>query len=146
MSRSPSAPPSVRFYSLDEANRTLPLVRRIVRDLRDEHRELQTPLQRYQDMTAGGDDSSPAARALRQELDRRTRRLNGYLDELLELGCQFKGFDHGLVDYYSLYQGRPVLLCWKLGEPEIAFWHEIDAGYAGRQAIQPSQRSAFHGA
>ena len=130
----------VRFFSLEEANRTLPLVRRIVRDIRDEYRELQPPLRRFQSLDSDA-ETSQEGRRLRSELDARTERLNGYLQELLDLGCQFKGFDDGLVDYHAMLEGRPVLLCWKLGEPEIGWWHEIDAGFAGRQRIDEAVRT-----
>jgi hypothetical protein len=62
-------------------------------------------------------------------------RINGYLLELEEIGCVFKGFEAGLVDFYALREDRLVFLCWRMGEPHIAHWHEVDAGFEGRQAI-----------
>lgn len=116
MSRpAPADPSEPRFFSFQEANRTLPLVRRIVEDIMAEYR-------------AGGRD---------------TDHLTDLVAELHELGCHFKGFGEGLVDWYSYYQGRPVLLCWKAGEPEIEWWHEVDAGFAGRQPLPHSERDAF---
>lgn len=112
MSPSPEAT-ETRFFSLEEANRQLPLVRRIVADIMAQYRE------------GNGQEV--------QEL----------VDELHDLGCFFKGFQDGLVDWYSYYAGRPVFLCWKLGEPEIAYWHQVDAGFDGRQPILPDQRDAF---
>lgn len=111
-----SAPPDtrhVRFFSLEEANRQLPLVRRIVKDIMEQH----------------GQENLDDVQQL--------------VDELQELGCFFKGFQEGLVDWYSYYAGRPVFLCWKLGEPEIAYWHQVDAGFMGRQPVLPTQRDAF---
>lgn len=116
-----SAPTEPRFFSYDEANRTLPLVRRIVDDIMEQYRQLST---------GGASDPEP---------------LEALVRELHDLGCHFKGFQVGLVDWYSLYADRPVLLCWKAGEPEIAWWHQVDAGFAGRQPILPSQRHAFRG-
>lgn len=113
--RSSRAPSDPRFFSLEEANRTLPLVRRIVEDIAQEH---------------AADERDPD-------------RLQELVKELHELGCFFKGFGEGLVDWYSYYAGRPVFLCWKLGEPEVGWWHQVDAGFAGRQPILPSQREAF---
>ncbi|HMQ04040.1 MAG TPA: DUF2203 domain-containing protein [Pyrinomonadaceae bacterium] len=56
--------------------------------------------------------------------------------EINDLGVQLKDHSQGLVDFPSMRDGRVVLLCWKLGEPEeIAWWHEVDAGFAGRQPI-----------
>lgn len=118
MSPAPADPSDPRFFSLEEANRTLPLVRRIVEDISAEYR-------------------SP---------ERDADRLEGLVDELHELGCFFKGFGEGLVDWYSYHEGRPVLLCWKAGEPEIVWWHDLEAGFVGRQRILPSQRAAFRSA
>jgi hypothetical protein len=115
----PPDPPDVRFFSLEEANRTLPLVRRIVEDIMAQARD---------------DETRP---------DTQAERLRELVRELEGLGCHFKGFQDGLVDWYSLYAGRPVLLCWKLGEPEIGWWHQADAGFLGRQPILDSQRDAF---
>lgn len=106
----------VRFFSLEAANRQLPLVRRIIEDILEQHE-------------AGNADEVQAL-----------------VEELHELGCYFKGFSEGLVDWYSYYAGRPVFLCWKLGEPEIGYWHQVDAGFAGRQPILPTQREAFRSA
>lgn len=115
MSRTSADPSDPTFFSFDEANRSLPLVRRIVEDITAEYRS--------------GDPDDDRLRAL--------------VDELHELGCFFKGFGEGLVDWYSYYAGRPVLLCWKMGEPEIEWWHEVDAGFVGRQRILPTQQHAF---
>jgi hypothetical protein len=58
--------------------------------------------------------------------------------ELRELGVEMKGMDIGLVDFPGEIDGRPVCLCWRLGEPAVAHWHELDAGYAGRQPLVPN--------
>jgi hypothetical protein len=113
MQSTPMDTRDVRFFSLEEANRQLPLVRRIVEDI----------------MAQYGEGNGQDVQALVQELH--------------DLGCFFKGFQEGLVDWYSYYGGRPVFLCWKLGEPEIAYWHQTDAGFMGRQPILPTQTDAF---
>jgi hypothetical protein len=53
------------------------------------------------------------------------------------VGCIFKGFEGGLVDFHSQLQGRDVYLCWRLGEPDVGHWHEIESGFAGRQPLPP---------
>ncbi len=52
------------------------------------------------------------------------------------LGCVVKGVEEGLVDFPHLKDGREVYLCWKLGEDDIEFWHETDAGFAGRMLLE----------
>jgi hypothetical protein len=74
-------------------------------------------------------------RELEQEIGDLTDSVNGYVAELEEIGAFFKGFEEGLVDFYGLLDGRPVFLCWKLGEESVEWWHELDGGYAGRQRL-----------
>ena len=71
---------------------------------------------------------------IEKDLERDTRRLQEYIAELRQLGVEPKGPD-GLVDFPSMMDGRVVYLCWKLGEPEILFWHEVEEGFAGRQPL-----------
>jgi hypothetical protein len=66
---------------------------------------------------------------------RRAERIEEFLRELEEIGCLFKGFDSGLVDFPSLRNDEPVYLCWQLGEDRIVAWHDMEAGFAGRQPI-----------
>ena len=57
------------------------------------------------------------------------------LAEARQVGVEMKGFDTGLVDFPGLLDGRPVLLCWQLGEDSVQYWHEKDGGFAGRQPL-----------
>ena len=61
--------------------------------------------------------------------------LQGLINELDEMGVELKGIDEGLVDFQSLRDGRVVYLCYRLGEETIAYWHELDSGFAGRQTL-----------
>ena len=54
---------------------------------------------------------------------------------LLAAGCVLKGFEQGLVDFYGMYEGRVVCLCWLQGEGSVTHWHELDAGFSGRRPI-----------
>lgn len=67
--------------------------------------------------------------------------INEHLQAVQEMGVLVKELDSGLCDFPSMLDGRVVYLCWKLGETEVQWWHEIHAGYAGRQRIE---REAFH--
>lgn len=83
--------------------------------------------------------SDPGDRA--EELERAAqalaREIDGYQRELEALGIQLKDRRLGLVDFPSEMNGRHVLLCWRLGESEVQFWHEIDGGYTSRQPLSP---------
>jgi hypothetical protein len=75
------------------------------------------------------------ASAARDRRDRAATELKAALESIHETGCIVKDLDMGLVDFPTIYQGREVYLCWKLGEPSIAWWHGTDEGFAGRKPI-----------
>ena len=57
------------------------------------------------------------------------------LEKLEKTGCLLKDLEQGLVDFYCKFEGRDIFLCWKLGEDKVKAWHEVDAGFTGRQSI-----------
>jgi hypothetical protein len=135
---------ATKYFSLDDANRTLPFVSRIVQDIVDEYRQWRENIYRYELITAGrraDDPETPEQIRLRKAVDDSAHRINGFIEELSLVGCVFKGFEEGLVDFRSRMQDRDIFLCWKLGEPEIQHWHEVDAGFAGRRALSPQPAS-----
>jgi hypothetical protein len=137
-----------RFFTPAEANAMLPLVRSIVRDIAELSRDLRDRHERLTQLGAGqerpdafADSYREERQAAQRELEQDQARLDAYVDELHELGVALKDFFVGLVDFPSRREGRPVWLCWKLGEPRVAFWHEIDAGAAGRQPLDPESNA-----
>ena len=130
----------VRYFTLDEANATLPYVKSVVADVVDAYGEWRDQVAKYEVLAAGStsvEGDTEAQLELQAAVDRIARRISGYLSELENVGCMFKGFDDGLVDFLSVRDGREVYLCWKLGEEEITHWHELEAGFAGRQLLAP---------
>lgn len=129
----------MKHFSVEEATRTLPLVRRIVEDIVREHRAWRDRILEL-DLIASTAGSEPEGRveSLEREAQFLAREIDGFERELEDLGIQLKDRRLGLVDYPSEVDGRPVLLCWRLGEPTVQFWHEVDAGYSGRQPLAPS--------
>lgn len=137
--------PDVKLFTVEEAERTLPLVRRVVQDLLDEYPQWRRAVARFELLTGGaradwGETSELIA--ARDDVTTHADCINRYLQELEAVGCVFKGFDAGLVDFYCLREDRVVFLCWRLGEERITHWHELDAGFGGRQPID----SSFSGA
>ncbi len=127
-----------RYFTLAEASRTLPLVRRIVQDLTGLYPAWRDLVSRYELIAAQARPEwgeSEEQLKLRREIEDVARQINDYLQELDQIGCVFKGFEQGLVDFYGRLEDRDVFWCWKLGEDEIRHWHELDTGYAGRQPI-----------
>ena len=123
-----------RFFSIVLANRALVLVRRVVGDmmtaygdLLDLHERLELARQRNSEARIG---------LIHTELARRVDRFEGYLQELLDVGVEIRDFERGIVDFPCVAAGREVALCWMYGEPSITSWHELEEGFAGRQAIE----------
>jgi hypothetical protein len=129
-----------RVFTVDQANACLPLVRSIVADMVQLAREMLERRQRLDSLSLGRDTSrsdlySEELLHIEEELEKDTHRLRGFVDELLELGVEPKGAAEGLVDFPHLMDGRLVYLCWKYNEREVLYWHEIDAGFAGRRPL-----------
>jgi hypothetical protein len=130
-----------RIFTVREAEATLPLVARVVGDLLRAYPRWKAVVARYELLTAplrAEEGESQEILDLREQAAREAERINGFLLELEEIGCVFKGFEAGLVDFYALKEDRLVFLCWRLGEPHITHWHEVDAGFAGRQPVDES--------
>ena len=128
-----------RYFTVEEANKALPLVRMIVSDIVRQSRVVDDLQQRL--AMVSGERRRPSndlyTEELAQsqaELEAEETKLTSYIEELKRLGVEFKG-PNGLCDFYSIMDGREVFLCWRLGEPEVAYWHDIDAGFAGRQPL-----------
>jgi hypothetical protein len=129
-----------KVFTIDEANAMLPLVRMIVADLADLSRDVIERQQRVEHLKAGRDMSAgnPYDDELahtESELEKDRMRIRGFVKELRDLGVEAKSGPDGLVDFPAIVDGRLAYLCWKLGEPEILFWHDLDAGFVGRQPV-----------
>jgi hypothetical protein len=128
-------------FTLREVERLLPELGVLLRDAvaqRSEYREAQ---QRFQAITehvmfAGGTLVDRGdAREARVRLDQAAAALSATVEKIQKTGCALKDLDVGLVDFPSVYRGRDVFLCWKLGEPSIGYWHGVEEGFAGRKPI-----------
>jgi hypothetical protein len=143
------------FFTLDEVNGELMRLRELfgaVMQLRGQLKSI------YQRLDAAGhppreedlkdrpdddeDDDDDGAEPPPAEVQRDLARFRGLVEALREqieaiqeTGCVIKDIEVGLVDWPALHQGREVLLCWKYGEPEVAFWHETHTGFAGRRPV-----------
>ena len=126
-----------RLFTLEQANATLPLVRRITEDIVTGYERWKDKVQAFEVAAAlsEADRPDPRAELLQQEVQALAADLDRFLAELDALGIEFKGFDQGLVDFPSELGGTPIYLCWRLGEPSVLYWHERDAGYEGRRPI-----------
>ena len=133
-----------KVFTVEQANRTLPLVRKIVEDLVRQYGRWQERLTASEVAAAGtGEARLRESEALHKEVQGLAAEIEGYVEELAELGAEAKApYDSGLVDFPGEIEGRLVYLCWRLGEPSVQHWHEIDAGFNGRQPLTPTAASA----
>jgi hypothetical protein len=132
----------VRLFTPEEANAALPVVRPLVERLTAAHRSLSELERRLAPVRArvagngGGLHPGPVG-ALQEEAAAAASRLREALEELDRIGVQVKDPDTGLVDFPARHpaDGSTVLLCWRLGEPDVSWWHALDGGFAGRNPL-----------
>ena len=151
-----------RFFDLDEANELIPEIRTILESLRDERAELirlrdqllliesaaDTPTQAPTEANVRGttrqaereDDDDASGRGAERRVLR--LRMQGVIDQMQagvaridELGITLREIETGLIDFPALVAGRQIFLCWRLGEDDVAWWHELGDGFGGRQAL-----------
>lgn len=127
-----------RLFSLDEATALLPLLRRLLSEIQTAKSDLDreaTVLDAVLAMSGGNGHLARDEAAARAAVTEAGERLERVLDELDGTGAELKGIDEGLIDFASEREGRVVYLCWRLGEDTIAWWHELDTGFAGRRRL-----------
>lgn len=125
----------MKIFTIEEANALLPTVREKLLKIQRCHRSLYVYHEPAKlaaeagEQGGGGISNGPQyAKLLLQ--------LTTAISDLETLGVQIKDFDRGLIDFPSLREGRVVLLCWQLGEgDEVEWWHDVDAGFAGRTPL-----------
>jgi hypothetical protein len=127
-------------FTPDEANAALTELRPLVEELVADKRALDEAQERADEVSSrisgNGGDLPPARLAEVHDLvSRRATALARTLEQIQSLGVVVKDLDSGLVDFPSVRDGEDVLLCWQLGEDEVAFWHRYEDGYAGRRPI-----------
>jgi hypothetical protein len=142
----PPVDASNKYFTVEEANRALPLVRAIVGDIVRQFQVVNDLSMRLNALSASGrkrptdDVYAEELAASEAQLEAEQARLDEYVVELRGLGIEFKGPD-GLCDFPSLHEGREIYLCWRLGEPSVSHWHEIHTGFMGRQPIADLESS-----
>jgi len=138
-------------FTLAEAQSLIPSVDPLLRqaiqlkaDYGQAEREMEAITQRIVMMGGMVVDRGPVLEA-RNRRDGAARKLKDAIQEVEELGCTIKDLDIGLIDFLTLFHGREVCLCWKLGEAAITYWHGTEEGFAGRKAIDQEFRDHHRG-
>ncbi len=123
-----------QYFSLQQANEALEIIRPIMDEVQAIRRKI---LAKQPDAwpaieKSAGNGGNKALSAMVQDFER----LDALIHQILDTGAQVKDINIGLLDFSAMRNGREVYLCWKHGEYDVAFWHEVDAGFAGRQPIE----------
>lgn len=122
-----------KYYTLKEANETLKTVRPMLKEMMDIGEKIRARQPELWAMVqkSAGNGGNPELSKLLVEFDH----LDALLHQIQDMGIEVKDLTIGLIDFVGLKEGREIYLCWKYGEGDIQFWHEIEAGFAGRQLI-----------
>ena len=123
-------------FTVDQANRALVLVRKVVADIVGRYARL-LELRTRRCKLAATFGTRTQIKQLQREIELSVEQLNHLHQELRAIGCVLKDWAGGLVDFPATYRGRKVWLCWRLGEPAVSHWHELHAGFVQRRAIGP---------
>ncbi len=115
-----------KYFTPNEAKLTLPLVKKIVKDILDTTKEIRLLVDDLDGQIENDD-----------QIKKMITDINGFMNELEEVGCFYKdwNFTIGLVDYPSYIEGEEVFLCWRSDEEDIRYYHSASEGYAGRKLI-----------
>ena len=129
-----------RYFTVDEANATLEEVRPLVEQLVGYARTLAVAQARWAELSGtmagngGGFPPSELADAA-EAVDRARADVARTVNAIHALGAVVKDLETGLIDFPALHRGQEVLLCWQLGEDEVAYWHDLESGFAGRRSL-----------
>jgi hypothetical protein len=130
-----------RYFRLEQARQLLPTIETYLRAAMRRKKVLEGAESawrefRHQVQMMGGVQVNPSRVAeLKQKREEAIAGLRSALDAITEHGVQIKDLDTGLIDFPTLYRGQEVLMCWRIDEPDIAFWHDLTAGFRGRKPI-----------
>ena len=129
-----------RYFTAQQANETLREVRPLTEQLVAHRRALVELQERQSTLTTriagnGGNVEPHELEDVQEQLDEEVAGIAGCVARIHELGALVKDLDAGLVDFPATRDGEDVLLCWRLGENEVAFWHGVDEGFSGRKPL-----------
>jgi hypothetical protein len=140
-----------RRFTLAEAQSLIPEVSRLLREavsLKGAYQAAQEAIQSWtQRITLMGGVMVDRNRAIdaRKRRDTSAAKLRSAIEQVQAVGCVLKDLNIGLIDFPTLFRGEEVCLCWKLGEPQIEFWHGVEEGFRGRKAIDQDFRDHHSG-
>jgi hypothetical protein len=129
-----------RTFTLEEANAAVERLRPVVERMVEHRRRLDAAQRRQAQLLTriagnGGDLQPSDLREVAAEIQAEADAIAECAEQINDAGAQIKSLEEGLLDFPSIRDGEDVLLCWKLGEDEIGFYHGLDEGFAGRKPL-----------
>lgn len=131
--------PALRLFTRAEAEALVPELTPLLTDLQAGKRALDAVRTKLALLTPAmrGNGHATEAGTLERQMEALAASMVALIARITAHGVEVKDLDHGLIDFPALRDDRVVCLCWHLGEPAIRYWHEVDAGFAGRQPLEP---------
>ena len=141
-----------RLFTVDEANAMLPQLRPLVEQILENIRRLKSASETVIRKEGLDPDTPNLMNRLRDdgEIAKLIGQVKGWVDEINSFGCICKGVEQGLIDFPCVFGVEVVFLCWQIGEPNVGYWHRIEAGFAGRKPLldgevsDPDSKVSFH--
>ncbi len=133
-----------KFFTLEEANQLIPHVQKILGELRAHREKIQKVDQQkaVEELCWLQEDGTVSPKAKKQvghfqeALEQEVKIFEQQMEELAAIGVELKDLDDGLVDFYAVRGDKLVYLCWKEGEDQIRYWHDLESGFAGRRPVE----------
>ena len=123
-----------KYFTLQQANEALEIIRPLMEDVQKIRQKIliNQPEAWPAIEKSAGNGGNKALSNMVQDFEK----LDALIHQIMDVGAQIKDINTGLLDFSALRDGREVYLCWQYGEGNIAYWHELEDGYAGRQPIE----------
>ncbi|MBI5034656.1 MAG: DUF2203 domain-containing protein [Chloroflexi bacterium] len=123
----------MKTFSLDEANALLPQIEELLDELSSARDQLGNMGAKLESLIqrANGNGGNKAGSEYAMVL----QSFNAHLSFFQDIGCELKDLDQGLVDFPAYRDGKLIYLCWKRGEDQVRYWHDLDSGYGGRRPL-----------
>jgi hypothetical protein len=122
-----------KYFTVDEANRLLPQLKVLLEKMLAARQRIIDDRQTWEPIIAKAGSNGGGQQG--KNLYKDTEKIQLTLERINEWGILIKDLDMGLVDFPHMRNGREVYLCWRMGEPRVAYWHDVDSGYTGRQPL-----------
>lgn len=123
-----------KYFTVEQANELLPVIEPLLEKMLNRRASIVKSRETMMELleTGQSDIGGKTASALTQDFVK----IEALAEKIRSHGCLLKDLNKGLIDFLSILDGREVYLCWRFGEPRVAFYHELHTGFAGRQNIK----------